>query len=210
MVCLCTEIEQSARDMIAMTDPTATEDTSVVNHMKSQYQRRKAQSTTQKHQPRPRQCKWCGKDGGNCFPRKDKCAAWSNVCENCMKRGHFSKICNSPPSVPTQVDSVEIGSVQVVGSLQWDNHAQAFVSANNEDQKPRTIVQMRPFVHDQDKRPATKWPETSKSYRSDVMADSGAQICAAGIGLLKSMGCTKANLLYSKATKITAANGTNI
>ncbi len=51
MVYLCTEIEQSGRDMIAMTDPTATEDTLVVNHMKSQYQRRKAQSTTQNNIP---------------------------------------------------------------------------------------------------------------------------------------------------------------
>ncbi len=115
MVCLCTELEQSDGDLISKADSTATEDTLMVNHMKSQYQRQK----TQKHHPR--HCKWCGKDSGNCFQRQDKCAAWSNVLENCIKRGHYVEG-NSLPSVTTQVEFVEIGSVQMVGSLQWDNH----------------------------------------------------------------------------------------
>ncbi len=125
----------------------------------------------------------------------------NHTCEKCGHGGNKGDVCRAISQEQTNIDSLSMESVQLVGSVAWDDYSQKFVACHSA-RKPRSIIQMQPHVSSSEQRTLEKRPTDLRKRHIDSFVDSGALICAAGPTFLRQMRCHQGNLLINAAIRI--------
>ncbi len=147
MVQFCAEIEQSAKDMAAIAGNPNTHSVDAVNIAKSDYVKQKLKAkqpksdSTTSHATPNKTCQWCGKPGGNCYPRKTTCPAWNHTCEKCGRQGHKGNVCRVISQEQTNIDSLSMDLYSWLGVLPGMTSIK-FVACHSA-RKPRSIIHLQ-------------------------------------------------------------------
>ena len=162
-------------------DITTTQDAEIVAAL------RKPQDTV----PQAKPCPGCGSAhhrGG-----RSQCPAFNQTCSFCHRVGHFARVCRSKQTrQTTTANTGQVSANAIRVQPQLDNHIQLYnITEDQAEAAPTVKVYMS---------------SSSGTRRVEVLPDSGADISAAGQGILSMLGQHVNNLLPSKISP-RAVNG---
>ena len=131
--------------------------------------------------PKSGRCSGCGGSQHGNGDRSLRCPAWNRTCNNCGKKGHFSKVCRSEKSEHANAVIAEIAP-----------------HANNKNNEVRILMS-----------PVSKSSKPAKEIEISVFADTGASLCVTGLSILKLLGI-KLSQLKGTSKRIVTATGNKI
>lgn len=137
-------------------------------------------------------CPGCG--GAHHRGGRSQCPAFNQTCSFCHKIGHFAKVCRGkqPQRQTTNNTPSQVSANAIRVQPQLNNHIQLYnITEKNAEAAPTIRVHMS---------------SSSVTRQVEVLPDSGADISAAGQGILKILGQHEDNLLPSSISP-RAVNG---
>ena len=177
-----------------------------------------------------KKCLYCGENWHEGTNWKKACKGSRSTCSKCKKRGHLTAVCRSKrendsepteankleaepetPSPPMEGESAELG---FFCNLYSENNVLGHVGTDSLGNWTKTRIEEHPEVEIriqpdpqgyQELAPQIILPQQIKAYRSNALADTGAQMVVIGENMITAMGLKREHVIPVKM-KIKAAN----